>query len=653
MKQRAIQATLVTLLLLGQLLVAGRVAAAPQIRLLNPSPLTTGQIPELSTSGGPLHFVAWVQEVPPVPQVEFELQFVGSGLPAQAQTIDATRVGTGDVWEARYDLPSTLSEGQYEVTARLYSEGEEIASSSQLATLDKADVPPAADSVEIQYPANGEAFGVFRQGDALRSRVSVSTTTTTDQVQVFYSASRPGSTPEWTACGKAAVVQGQLAILCRITGSVMPSSITAIAAVANNTPPPGEPQRVADDGMDAHRAKTYLQKASQVTVSPESIRTDVGTCRLFRATVLDQFSQAVVGAPVDIHAEGPTDQLRFAVADTTPIKNDTDPFQAPNESHLSRESAIRCSDQAILGQQGDHNQVGIADRKHIESSGGTGADGGLSFALTADAAGTTSITAWADVQEDDFQSATEPSGVATAGWGQEPPPPARYVFLDPDLASSSTETCRRIVAVARDGTDPVAAGNIDVHLKGPSTARFCSPRNADRRRRPDGGSHNGSLHTDGTRHAEGRTDDRGRFVFGVTSQSSGQSDITAWLDLFDDDVAVSGEPSAGGRISWVREGERSITIRASKKNVRSGETVEISGEIVGDPACENDQPVQLKARQEGAPFATIARTSTNERGFYIFSVEVTTTRDYRTVAPRGRTPECLKARSPIIEIRGR
>lgn len=641
-------------LMLVEVTVAGPAIAAPQIRLLDPSPLASGQVPKLSTAGGPLHFVAWVQEVPVLPQAEFELQLVGGPLPGQAQTIDATRVGTGDTWEAFYEVPSSVPEGQYEVTARLYSEGREVASSSQLATLDRADVAPAAEALEIQYPVNGEPFGLFRSSAGLEAKVRVATTAATDQVEVFYSTTPPGALPTWTSCGLEVVVQPRVTVRCRITGGVGPTTVSAIAAVANNTPPPGDPQRVADDGMDAHRARSYLQTASQVSVSPSAVRTDVGACRIFTVTVLDQLSSEVVGAPVDVHAEGPTDQLRFAVADTTPLRNDTDPFQAPNESHVSREAATRCSDDSVLGQQGDHNQIGIPDRKHIESVTGTEVDGGFRFALASDAAGSTSITAWSDVQEDDFQSAAEPSGVAAAGWGQEPPPPARYIFLDPDLSSASTETCRRIVAVARDGPDPMAGANIDLHLAGPETVRFCSPRRSDPRLRPDAGAHSGSVHGEGTRHTEGTTDDAGRFVFGVTSRASGESTVTAWMDLFDDDTQVDGEPTAIGRITWVRDGERTISIRASKRQVRSGESVEISGEIVGDPDCLNDQRVVLKAREEGASgFVTIDRTSTNPRGFYNFSVVVTRTRDYRTVSPRSRSPKCFKARSHDINIRSR
>lgn len=651
MRRKAIRALPIAFLLVGQALIAAPAAAAPRIALINPSPLTSAQVPELATSGGALHLVAWVQDVPVEPQAEFELQLVGGPVPGQAQTIDAVRVGTTDVWEARFDVPSTLSEGQYQVTARLYSQGQEVASSSQMTTLDRADVPPAADAVEIQYPGNGQPFGLFKGPEGLSSRIEVTATATTDQIQVFYSTSQPGSAPAWTACGTQVVAQADVDVRCRVAGDVTAAAVTAVAAVANNTPPPGGPQRVGDDGMDAHRVRTYLQSAAQVSISPATVRSDVAACRVFVATVLDQFSDPVVGAGVDVHAEGPTDQLRFATADTTPLNNDTDPFQAPNESHLSREAATRCSDQAVVGQQGDHNQIGIPDRKHIESVSGTGVDGAFRFALTSDAAGSTSITAWADTQEDDFQSASEPSGVAVAGWGQEPPAPARYVFLTPDLISASTETCQRVVAVARNGADPLAGVNLDLHLSGPRTPRFCSPRGADPRRRPDAGGHNGSLHSDGTRHVEGRSDAKGRFVFGATSRTSGDSGLTVWVDSFDDDTLVDGEPVSGGRITWVREGERSISIRASKRNVRSGDTVEISGEIIGDPSCENDQPVVLKAREEGGTFVTIARTSTNTRGYYAFSIEVVTTRDYRTLTPRSQ--RCLRARSQIIEIRAR
>ena len=651
-KTAAIRIVTVAVFAVGDLVAAGSHAtAASQIRLLSPSPLEAGQVPELVTSGGPTHFVAWVQEVPPTPQVEFELQLAGGAFPGQAQTIDAVRVGDSPVWEAYFEIPSTLAEGQYTLLTRLYSAGTEVANFSQITTLDQADVPPAADAVEIQYPANGEAFGLHRAAGRLVAGVRVGATEPTDQIQVFYTAARPGTPPSWTSCGSAARDGTVVDIRCEIPGSVAAESVTAVAAVANNTPAPGSPQRLTDDGMDAHRVLSYAQAPAQVSISPSATRSDPTRCQLFTATVLDGFSRPVVGAAIDVHAEGPSDQLRFAVADTTPLTSDTHPFQAPNESHLSREQATRCSDSSPTGQQGDHNQIGRPDRKHIESLTGTDVNGEFVFALRTDVAGTTSITAWADAVEDDFQSASEATGTAQVGWGQDPPAPSRYVFLDPDLASASTGKCLRVVAVARDGSGALAGANLDVHLKGPTSTSFCSPRGADPRRRPDDGGHTRGRHSDGTRHVEATADGEGRFVFGVTSAASGDSDLTLWLDEFDDDTLGSGEPSSGGRISWVRKGERSISIRASKRNVQSGDTVEISGEIIGDPRCEDDEQVVLKAREEGGVFATLARTSTNPRGFYSFQVEVTTTREYRTVAPRGDS--CLKARSQIITIRAR
>ncbi|MEA2433965.1 MAG: hypothetical protein QOG54_1422 [Actinomycetota bacterium] len=647
-------ASLIALLMIAQALFSAAPAtAAPEIKLLYPTSLYTGHVPEL-TDVQPNHFAAWVKELPPNPLVEFEVGPIGGGpLPGGglAQTIDATRVGNSNTWQAFFTIPGSFPEGsQYEVRARLYSGQEAVASAVQTVSINKSDVPPAAQVVELTSPAMGDTMGFYTQGNQAFGILTGNASTDTDQVRVFYTLSGEGAAPAWKSCGSGRVETNKtFRARCTLAAGDAASGVTAVAAVANNTPPPSPPNQTADDAADAHRVFPYAQVPSSVFVNPVAIKTDPNTCLKVSALARDQFSRPIPGANIDVHAEGPNDQLRFARDDDTPVTNTTDDFQAPDKSHSEKEPAVKCSNFMADGEQGDHNVVGPPDRKHIESVDGTSDDGLFQFALYSGAVGTTSITAWVDSNNDDLMGNSEASGGVQVGWGENPQPPQLAITLQPTNPSAARGSCQRMEALARQGGNPVPNANIDVHAAGPDpSVTFCPVSDGSANRAPDQGEHTSGAHADGTKHIEGETDSFGRFTFGVLSSNEGSTAVTAWIDTTDDDIQAS-EPSQSATITWTPPGERSITLDVNKSSVRSGGTVKLFGSIDGDAACESAQTVKIKSRRPGRKFRNVSSAVSDDSGSYEAKVRVRRTLEFRTVVIAGGA--CSAAKSNIVKVK--
>lgn len=652
--------SLLALSLMAALLPAGSASAATAIALLNPSPYTPAQVPEISDKGDrPLHLVAWVQDVPANPLVEFEIKAVANSLPGQnVATVDGFRAGT-DTWEGFFTIPESFPEGQYTVDARLYSNLVEVAVDQQIVTLNKENVPPpsASETVEMVQPENAAQLGFFTpKGGLPNTLISATTGADTQQVRVLYTVSDPGNDPEWVPCGSAGPGGGIATARCTLTEGHDPLQVTAVAAVANMTPRPGTPQSTADDAGDGHRILPYLQVPSSVSFDQSSITAKTGECKRITATVLDQFARPVAAVNVDVHAEGPDDQLTFATDDRpTGVLVQSSDYQAPNDGHVSSEATIRCFDPSENSgkQQGVHRVIGTADREHIESASGTDNTGSFLFALYSGTGGDTNVNVWADVNDDDSQSLSEAAGVASIGWDKEPPPPRRQVFVDPDGPTVEVGECQTLTAVAREGGSPLIGVNIDVHISGPdASGTFCDPPGASPRQEPDQGDHIAGTHTEGgEKHVEGHTDTAGRFLFGVTAASEGSMNVLVWIDESDDDSFVPPEPSAPAQVSFAVDGERSVSLEAARDRVRKGRRVRLSGQIEASDACSSGQTVKLKARPRGGRFKAIGKKQSNADGSFSFRPRVRKTTDYKAVTPKNGP--CEFAKSGIVRVRAK
>ena len=597
--------------------------------------------------------------VPANPLVEFEIQPATGGT---ASTFDATRVGT-DTWEAFVSISNLDDLQQYTLRAILYANftgpgtGEEVAVTEELVTVNRSDVPPPppANTVEILYPSNGDPTGFHSpEGKRTNALMDVVVSEGTEQVRVLYTVSRPGTTPEWVSCGSGGVgTVNTLTIRCTLAEGVVATQVTALAAAANNTPPPSTPNAAADATGDAHRVAPYFQKTTVLDVDPESLRVEVGSCLPLIARATDQFGRPIAGANIDVHATGPGDQVRFGFIENTATSPSTTPtgaFQAPDKGHVATRDGIQCRTKANSGKQGDHNIPGAPDPQHIESTTGTDDAGRFIFALYSDVIGGTSVTVSADENDDDVFQGSEVTGGSRLGWGQDPPEPTTDVFLEPASATGTSGSCVRMVLSVKRGGNALSGVNVDVHVNGPdSGVAFCSPPDGSAGRAPDQ-NHVGGVDDDDTRHLEGETDSVGRFIFGVTSTSSGTTGVVGWMDVADDDVPSLDEPSKNSEIAWTTSGERSISIQSNKSTANKGSRARISGAIDGASACESGQAVKLKAKRVNrGKFRTIASTTTEGSGSYKFNVVVRISKKYRTVAPVAGA--CEKATSRVITIR--
>ncbi|HEX2196327.1 MAG TPA: hypothetical protein VHJ76_05310, partial [Actinomycetota bacterium] len=569
--------------MLASLLPAAPAVAAPTIAFLNPSAYTTPppEISDVEDADGFVHLVAWAREIPSQALVEFELQPTGQN----AATFTADRVGS-DTWEKFVPIPDTHPDGAtYTLRVRLYAgvpgDADEVANDEMAIEINQSEIPPpTGETVEMSYPDNGDRLGIFApKGKLPITILDFAASDGTERVRAFYTLSDPGTDPVWgEPCGTAVPGdEGFGKVRCTLREGDNPLDVTAVALVSNKTSPPAPPSPALDDTGDAHRVLPYLQQPSSVEVSQGNTTVNLSSCHIMTLFVNDQFDRAVAGANVDVHADGPEDELHFNSSGTS-----TDAFQAPDNQHVSRENAKRCSDNANSGQQGDHNSPGRDDVKHIESVDGTSDNGGFRFALRSDFAGGTFIQAWADVDDDDVADLNEASGGTQLGWGSPPPPPNLDVFLSPSSTNGSNGSCVPFEILARRGGGPFNNANVDIHLQGPDPAvTFCDVDGGGTRRPPESGGHVGDTHEDGVRHGEGETNAAGRFTFGVTSASTGTTQVQVWIDGNDDDV-LSGEPSRTATVTWQPPGDRSISIDSNRNRVAKGRRVRLFGAIQGD-----------------------------------------------------------------------
>jgi hypothetical protein len=346
--------------------------------------------------------------------------------------------GTDDTFEFFWDLAGIddtepLPPGESsELEAVLFSEGASCSTDTENVVINNNnDTQPAqAETVEIVNPENGEELGFYRQESGVaRGVFNVKASALTTNIQAKYAISAPGTEPAWKSCGTAELYDATAGataagdtVRCTLATGDQPEAVTAVAAIANDSPQTGY-NASFDDSSDAHRVASYAQVPSGLTLGFEdaagaptngnSVEPDA--CSPFLAArVIDQDGAPISGANVDVHAQGPTDSLKFVQ-----VTNST--FQPPDKGgHGPTEPASNCAGDDT-GTQGEHN-VADVDTKHIESAAaGTNDLGRFVFRMFHRAQGAagedTQITAWADRDFNDVFCQEEPNANAAIGWG--------------------------------------------------------------------------------------------------------------------------------------------------------------------------------------------------------------------------------------------
>ena len=416
-----------------------------QIEFLNPSAYTEFETVADRNDGTDeaYHLVAWVNSLPPSPSVEFRYRDPDTGQEVSIGT--ANQTGIADTFDLKWQIP----EGQItdepsddlRLIAVLFSGQTEVDRDVNDDTFLNADDPDAedptdftieeADTVEITQPANGGAWGLFTPRDrATAGVIEVSFSRPAPDTQffrAFYSISAPGSEPDWVVCGTERPPAALDGIRCTLSAQHRGHQVTAIAVIANETPPPPAPGLAHnynadfDESGDAHRVQHYEQLPTTLSLdqTTQSGAASGGCSRVFVATLRDQFQQVISSANLDVHAQGPVDELAF----------DDTASEAPQTAHTteaSRDCAAVPPPASAAGRQGDHDLASPqSDIKHIEAvTAGTNDNGQWSFQLFSPSNGTTQFTVWSDIDNDDLFCSTEVSTTGSIGWGGSAPTPA-------------------------------------------------------------------------------------------------------------------------------------------------------------------------------------------------------------------------------------
>lgn len=422
------------------------------IEFINPS--GTGHSEEVSaksdrsggSSDGAYHLVAWVNQLPADPRVEFSYNDPN-------QNGRETAIGTAtqgpipDTFEFFWTPPSDHPDGSLTLHATLFSGAAEIDrdTESDLTLNNQTSMIPGSEAqgqtVEITRPVNGGVLGFFTPRDKdTNALVYVSFSDGTSNVQVTYSVSPPGSEPAWKNCGRESASAAADGIRCTLAAVDEPNEVTAVAAFAQD----GD-----SDSGDAHRITFYDQVPTAMTLTPNVVNdVDTEECSaVITANLKDQEDIPIAAANIDVHAEGPSDLLSFDTAGAS--------ANQPPELNHGRESGVDCGDQPdppANGIQGEHDSPTGNDRKHIESTTGTNDAGNWTFRLFSPSFGGTQITVWSDNDNDDVFCGTEASIDGAVGWGEPAPQPTGF---DPDLATCPTPTATGPSPTPTEtGTDP-------------------------------------------------------------------------------------------------------------------------------------------------------------------------------------------------------
>ena len=625
-------------------------AAAPQGRFLNPdAPDAGGDGPGniiSSKNDGTdslYHFVVRLSDaegLSDITGVEIQVEDgdTGTGTTAFETVGTATRVvrgaGATDTWELFWNVasqPATdVDNDAGFVRAAVFTTTEGgpnfVPSEAGEAVVFRNGADPN-ETAEITEPDNGDLIQAFnRDGDPnlevpMRGTASSAIDASTE-VELYYTTTAAANTdPDWIDCeedtltvtaGSPNTWSGN----CQLATGQDPALVTAVAVRPDSSVTPQVDEKGNGSG-DAHRVVgnvSSLEAESDVTVTREtgSTRT-IGRCATFTATITDKNGDSIVGANIDVHAEGPSDSLQFStnLNDTNDTDTVADAFTAPTGgAHNATEPTAGCDTAETTSDPGDDNDSENTgnnqaehdtvsdDIKHIE--GTTDADG-FQFSVDSEAPGLTTVTAWFDGDDDDVFNDSQINGPDEAGGSQT------VTWQNPNISISPTSDTQTVgfcntytVSVLDSAGQQVTGVNIDVHAEGPddniqfarnlddtndnddvSDNTFTAPNSGhgtneatagcDTAGEPndpaddsdtDASSNQEAVHARPTQNDPNPNDikhieytvpstDQNGFQFSIDSEAAGTTSIRAWLDVNDDDeFQSSSEPEANASKTW-------------------------------------------------------------------------------------------------------
>ncbi|HYP22765.1 MAG TPA: hypothetical protein VEV43_04260 [Actinomycetota bacterium] len=474
---------------------------APTIELVNPSDYEGTPVlsdkdnnpnnegPNDDPNDEKYHFNAWTRNAPNNATVEFFI--------VENNNTHSLGAGTnrgGGVYDLYSAIPNTVPEGAATVRAVLFAGGE-LDRDEQAVAVNQVDNTPEteemvleqgeyratnqAETLEITYPENTGGVGFFgRPGQPRAASVEVRHSRTgtagdgaeegggPESIRVYYTVSHRGTDPDWKNCNTGAdQADASDGIRCQLASGDSPEWVTGIAAVTmdaevlEQAPRNLNAEEAANAG-DAHVAVGYNQVPTGVTIASPPGSTPTGCSPLIPVTVTDQIGRKIVGAPVDVHAVGPTDSLAVNTEDTEQGTAQTQPDNNDQPENHATEQGRKCSDGSPSAQnQGVHAEAGaLPDRKHIESTDHTDGNGQFVYRLWSNAPGGTTMTAFVDMDENDRHCASEAAGNGIVNWGnggpQAPLPagPEEQVCNQGTASASSTSPTRSATTPSQSST---------------------------------------------------------------------------------------------------------------------------------------------------------------------------------------------------------
>lgn len=420
---------------------AGASTSQPSISFLSPASFN-GESPVLTDDDDGVdtayRLSAWIAGAPADSMVEFEL------VPGDATTPPLT-IGTGtsvggDTFEYLWDIPegpSGVLEGTHELRASLYGPtGEEALAFDQIevSILHGATPTTAGEAaLDLVQPKSGQPLGFHTDPAGVTSSVFEAKKQSGAAVTGWFTTSAPGSDPVWRVCnagesdrdfadGVRCTMPQDDAATEDADESVHALSITAVALALSK-----------DKGSaDVARVFPYVQVPGAISyalfgenpatgvidtkVAGTGVRTagpdgTFGCSDWVRVAVVDQMGLPIGGMNIDVHAQGPSDQLKLHTSYNSVLS--TPHSQAPDgTSHVTpTEPGTKCvRSHDAVPVQGEHPRPARPDIKHVESTGGTRDDGTFDIRVRADQAGETLLTVWADEMDDDRFCVDEAAG---------------------------------------------------------------------------------------------------------------------------------------------------------------------------------------------------------------------------------------------------
>lgn len=414
-----------------------------EISFLNPSGYGSGgtaraggdQVSNKTDANSTYPIVVRVDSADLTPTVEV---FLGAGASPTMFTKlgDATRVGQSDSYELQWPA-SVPTDGSY--TLRALIPGTTVMEERLITvnnttrnpnptTQDPGDSDPAFETIEITGPAAGASAPFNKRALTIEGTASAGA----DGVDLFYTKAAAKDTPEdasWISCGYVDLAGGTAVQgfrgPCTLTSTDQPSQVTGIAAIAldcrtsdncdaappqpgpGGAPPP--PRQALRESGDAQRV--FGAEANPlISIEPAEDEAEVDGCERFVMTAFDQTGQAMVGANLDIHVTGPSDNIRFCDVEAGSTR--AYPADGQHAADANDPNA------------GFHDNVDSSDSRHTE--GRASGSGRFIFGISSPDVGDTQILGWIDQNDNDLQDTGENSDTSVMHWKtfvEEPPPP--------------------------------------------------------------------------------------------------------------------------------------------------------------------------------------------------------------------------------------